>query len=138
MDRLKPVGKEFYEVKKRYLKPYSKPRYLFYPDRGFIVWRLGTGENVELLHIKTQETRKGQGRGLLYEMLEELKSSPPYHSIFGFTRVSNQRAIDFYLAMGFNVQQIEGLYQDGQAVMFWQQYGVLLEAKRIYENHLRR
>ena len=130
---LKPLGKLFYEVKKQYIKPYSKPRYVFDKDKGFIVWRLGTGENVELLHIRASSQRRGYGRSLFYLMLDSLKlEMTPYYSVFGFTRVSNDRAKEFYEAMGFNLQPIQGLYADGEAIMFWQEYSKLLQYRNEY------
>jgi ribosomal protein S18 acetylase RimI-like enzyme len=130
----KTVHNIFQEIKDQYIKPYSKPRYVFKADKGFIVWRLGTGENVELLHIRTLLQRKGQGRELFYMMLDSLKvEMTPYYSVFGFTRVSNDRAKEFYEGMGFNIQPIKGLYADGEAVMFWQEYTKLLEWRKDWD-----
>ena len=99
---------------------------------GYIIWRRGTGDNVELLHIKTVEKGKGFGRRLFYDMLTGLTLDPPYYSIFGFTRTSNEDAQAFYGALGFNLQSIEGLYKDGTAVMFWQSYEKLVEEMNVY------
>lgn len=135
MPSRKPLGKEFYNIRTKYIKPYSKPTYFYSKERGFIVWRLGTGSNVELLHIRSSSQRKGHGRSLLYHMLDSLKlEMTPYHSVFGFTRVSNDRAKEFYEAMGFNLQLVNGLYKDGQALMFWQEFTKLLEMKEDYED----
>jgi len=114
------------------LQPYSRCRYLYNKNEGYIVWRVGTGENVELLHLRTFVKRKGYGRKLVYGMLESLKEKPPYHSVFGFTRTSNLEAQEFYGALGFNLQEIDGLYRDGQAIMFWKEYSQLVKERDDY------
>ncbi len=125
------------EFKDQYVLPYSKPRYFIDGRRGFIVWRMGTGMNVELLHIRANEQRQGYGRQLFYHMLESLvveKVMTPYYSVFGFTRVSNHRSKEFYKSMGFSLQSIQGLYYDGEAIMFWQEFPILLQRKEEHEN----
>lgn len=126
------------EVYKDYVQPYRDCPWILFPERGFIVWRLGTGANVELLHVRAFERRKGHGRRLVYAMLEELRATPPYHSVFGFTRVSNERAAAFYSALGFRLQPVKGLYADGEAVMFWREYSELLRLKEEHEIFVRR
>jgi len=105
-------------------------------NRGFIAWRRGTGDNVELLHIKTSEKGRGYGRSLIYQMLDSLQEDPPYYSVFGFTRSSNQSAQAFYGALGFNLQQVDGLYTEGSAVLFWQSYTKLRAEQFKHENRL--
>jgi len=119
--------------KQRYIQPFKKLDFCYALGRGFIVWRLGTGANVELLHIRAFEPRRGHGRKLFYRMLEQLGNRPPYYSVFGFTRVSNERAAEFYKALGFNLQSVTGLYADGEAVMFWRKYQDLLDFKHRWE-----
>jgi len=106
--------------------------------RGYIVWRRGTGDNTELLHIKTTEHGKGYGRQLVYGMLDKLRERPPYHSVYGFTRVSNTEAQAFYGALGFSLQEIQGVYADGRAVLFWAAYKDLLAKREEWENEQRR
>lgn len=101
---------------------------------GYIVWRTGTGLNIELLHIRSYLKGIGIGRRLVYDMLRSLKSSPPYHSVFGFTRSSNTEAQRFYGALGFNLQPFMGLYKEGTAVLFWQSYEALVELMNRYTN----
>lgn len=100
-------------------------------ETGYVVWRPGTGRNVELLHIHTEERGKGHGRRLVYRMLDRLRDDPPYHSVFGFSRASNEEAHAFYVALGFQVQTVKGVYQDGRAVLFWGEYRSLV--KRMEE-----
>lgn len=117
----------------RYVTPFEGVSYIYKEDKGYIVWRLGTGDNVELLHIRTFKKGLGYGRQLFYGMLNGVKT---YYSVFGFTRVGNQEAHAFYGALGFNLQTVSGLYQEGSAILFWQSYEKLLEARSEYENRL--
>lgn len=121
------------EFRDRYLEPFAPLDWIYAPERGFVVWRPGTGGNSELLHITAAEIRKGHGRWLFYQMLERLKEQPPYHSVFGFTAVSNRRARAFYEALGFNTQEVGGIYRTGPAALFWQSYERLLELKDEHE-----
>ena len=113
---------------KEVIIPFKNVEYI-YNDSGYIVWREGTGNNVELLHIRTFEKGKGYGRKLVYAMLNTM--SPPYYSIFGFTRTSNIEAQNFYAVLGFKLQPIEGVYKDGNGFLFWQSYDLL----RKYNAH---
>lgn len=111
-----------------YITPFAGLHY--HADRtGFIVWRRGTGHNVELLHIKTYEKGQGHGRALFFVMLDRLKDDPPYHSVYGFTRVSNSEARAFYGALGFQLDEVAGPYADGRAVLFWASYQDLLKKR---------
>lgn len=113
------------EFQEKYVKPFNDLSYI-YDERGWIVWRTGTGENVELLHIRVHEKRKGHGKGLVQEMLKKLEGNPPYYSVFGFTRVSNEEAQSFYRALGFDLSEIPGIYKDGRAILFSQEYEKLI------------
>lgn len=127
----------FDDFMKDYLKPFNGCKYFYDSERGFIVWRTGTGLNVELLHVRAFRLRQGFGRVLVHHMLDCLNlEGPPYYSVYGFTRVSNERAIEFYHALGFQTQHVVGLYKDGEAVMFWQDFDVLMEA--MDEDRVRR
>jgi ribosomal protein S18 acetylase RimI-like enzyme len=83
---------------------------MIYNDYGYIVWREGTGNNIELLFIETRERRKGYGRLLFDEMKKEIR---PYNSIFVFHLASNIGAGTFYNKIGFNeVARFDGLYKE--------------------------
>lgn len=100
-------------------------------DRGgYIVWRLGTGQNVEVLHLRAYEPGSGAGRALLREMLARLKVAPPYATVFGFTQLGNLAAQAWYMEMGFALSTVEGVYADGVAVVFSARY------KNLVEKHL--
>lgn len=91
-------------------------------ENGYVVWRRGSGDNAELLHIRASELRQGRGRLLLRAMLIALKDAPPRDTVFGFTRASNEPAIAFYTAMGFRINLVWGLYEEGAAVLFSARY----------------
>jgi hypothetical protein len=85
-------------------------------EEGYICWRYGTGGNVEITHIKG--AKSGSGRKLLVNMLYELLDQPPYHTVFGFTRIDNSKARAFYERCGFILSNVEGVYKDGLATVF--------------------
>lgn len=100
-------------------------------DYGYISWRLGTGDNIEILHIRVNEKNTVPGKGLILirDMLTKVQATKhPYHSVFGFAKASNEVAIKFYEALGFSISQpINDLYRDERAVVFSIQYSDLLE-----------
>lgn len=114
----------------KYVTPYANV-YRHEEDNGFIVWRRATGDNVELLHIKTYQPGQGTGRTLVLAMLLALKSNPPYDTVFGFTRTCNSGAQSFYQSMGFDMCEVLGVYADGSAVLFSQKYSRLLEVNNV-------
>jgi len=123
-DLFKAFMEEHYDEQNRIR--YDKIDFIDEPGVGKIVWRRGTGDNVELLDIEvTSQRRTGQGTILLLRMLNSLKQNPPDSSIFGFTRTENVIAQEFYSAMGFTVQEITGLYPEGSAVLFTAGYNTL-------------
>lgn len=104
-------------------------------DDGFIGWRWGTGDNVELVDLQvTGVPRSGGGRRLLVEMLRTLKRSPPHATVFGFTRSSNLDAQRFYAAMGFTLSTVVGVYADGSATVFSARYDDLC-ARHLAEEY---
>lgn len=108
-----------------HILPYRKVEYIDSED-GYLVWRVGTGRNVEILHFRAYQPGHGVGRKLLTATLVQLSGNPPYHSVFGFTRAVNQEAQQFYAAMGFTLTTVPGVYKDGQAVLFTATYDYLL------------
>lgn len=76
-----------------------------------IQWRRGTGDNVELTHIRVSAPRKGIGRALFIGMLETLRKNPPYRTIYGFTLADRPNALAFYMAMGFSVTHVDDIYE---------------------------
>lgn len=93
-----------------------------YSGDGIIAWRRGTGDNVEVTYVRSDQTRQGTGRKLLQEMLRRLRDNPPYATVYGFTRANNRDAIAFYQAMGFAVTPVNGVYADGKAAVFSARY----------------
>jgi len=84
-----------------------------FKDHGYIVWRVGTGENVEILFIEGP----GHGKELVKEMVEILEQTPPYNSIFVFRREQNEIAGKFYRKLGFTETVIPDLYKGENAVL---------------------
>lgn len=102
----------------KYIYPFSGISYIM-DYRGCIVWRTGTGGNIEILHITASHKRRGYGTQLFIDMLYNIIDAPPHYSIFGFTRVDNKEAHLFYEALGFKVEPAHGLYKEGECRMFW-------------------
>lgn len=117
----------FDEFHGHYVEKYLPQYYMFFPNRGYIVWRLGTGENVELLHIRSFETGHGLGQRLVKAMLRELKKNPPFHSVFGMTLASNSPAVKMYQNAGFNIMECPFPYKGGNSVVFYQSFDVLCQ-----------
>lgn len=118
-------------MREELIEPYR--RLAWHEDAtGYIVWRRGTGGNVELLHIRTYEKGKGSGRQLVYRMLVRLRVDKPYHSVFGFTRVANDEAKAFYAALGFSLTEVPGIYADRRAVLFFAPYDDLVKRMEEY------
>lgn len=112
------------------IEPFGKVSWLETMD-GYVVWRRGTGDNVELLHLKSKAS--GGGTRLLRGMLEALEENPPYSTVFGFTRLVNDKAHSFYLKCGFDLTMVQGVYADGHAIVFSAPYSDLRELH--CENH---
>ena len=115
---------EFYG---HYVKKYLPQYYMFFPNRGYIVWRFGTGENIELLHIRSFKTGQGLGQRLIKAMLREIKRHPPYHSVFGMTLASNTSAVKLYQKAGFNTMECPFPYKDWNSIVFYQSFDVLCQ-----------
>lgn len=98
---------------------------------GEIFWQRGTGGNVEITYFKSSTPHVGHGRKLLQEMLRELRKNPPYHTVYGFTRTSNLNARAAYVALGFTLSLVLGVYKDGDAMVFSAPY------KDLCEKHLK-
>jgi RimJ/RimL family protein N-acetyltransferase len=115
------------------IDPYCRASYRLLPDGSYIVWRVGTGENVELLHLRVVNQNEGTGTALFRMMLEALRENPPYYTVFGFTRSSNRVAQAFYHYMGFDLAEVKGVYRDGSAILFSREYEDLCRLHNIPE-----
>ena len=114
----------------KYINPYSKINTIE-QDNGYIIWRRATGDNVEILHLRVSSPGKGIGRELVNRMLKELLENPPYATLFGFTRISNEISQKFFTALGFELSEVKGVYADGSAILFSQTYKTLLEIHNV-------
>lgn len=102
----------------KYVGPFQELPFIFEEELGYIVWRVGTGENVEILHIRAFSPGIGEGPLLIKKMLEQLKWKPPYHSVFSFVLDYNERAKRMYTAAGFQENKVVGLYAGGDCALF--------------------
>lgn len=114
----------------KHVHPYQEVNFISRPS-GYLVWRGGTGGNVEILHLRTYQQRKGHGRELLVEMLTRLRASPPYKTIYGFTLPVNEAGHLFYQAMGFVLSPVIGVYAAGSAKVFSADYDQLCQRHGI-------
>lgn len=80
----------------------------------------GTGGNYEIrdISVEADKRRTGLGTLLFKDLTKCLTIDPPYHSIFGFTRVSNEGAQAFYRSLGFTLTRVSGIYEEGEAIVF--------------------
>ena len=115
---------------KEHTTPYKKV-YKLTGTCGYIVWRLGTGESIELLQLAASRLREGLGTELIQLMLTKLKDHPSCHSVYGFTRERMIHAQLFYIAMGFRLRRIPNHYREGGAIMFYQSLSTLLALHEI-------
>ncbi len=115
----------------KYVKPYDDLRYAYWPNKGFIVWRLSTGENAELLHIKTFVRGKGYSKELVKAMLDGLRKTPPFFSVFGFALASRTDLREIYQHLGFHTtEDIPAPYKGGPSFIFYRSYE---ELGKFYE-----
>lgn len=114
------VGSELIDMPKDVLITPFQHVYHIHDEDGYVVWRRASGNNVELLHIRS--SRSGGGTALLLKMLKELLTNPPYATVFGFARVSNIQAREFYQRVGFTCSCVTGVYSEGSATIFSARY----------------
>lgn len=124
-----PLDKEFSfeDFYSYYIEKYLPQYFMFFPGVGYIVWRFGTGENVELLHIRSFKTGHGFGQRFVKCMLRELKKTPPYYSVYGMTLASNLPAIKLYEKLGFITMECPFPYKEGNSVVFYQEFEILCQ-----------
>lgn len=95
------------------MKDYKGAEYI-YTDNGYIAWQVSTGENVEIIFIEVNETRKGHATRLLKEFVKKVK---PFNSVFVFRLASNEDAGFFYRSVGFQETLVPALYKGVDAVL---------------------
>lgn len=96
-------------------------RYI-YNDKGYLAWKMGTGENIEIKFIEVSEKGKGYATELVREMLTHIE---PYHSVYVFRLAGNESAGHFYRKCGFEETTIKGLYGGDDAVLGVASYEIL-------------
>ena len=106
------------------LADYHEICQLYDKDVGYIVWRVATGDNLEMVFIETKEKGKGMGLQLYRWMAETVLGNPrcpkPYHSVYGFQLGSNVAARRFYEKMGWTYVDFgRSVYRDDTTAMVW-------------------
>lgn len=117
------------EVKER-LKRYEKYELLYLPDKGYIAWKIGTGENYEIILVESYGNHSGHGKEVFNQFLDKLQSNPPYESIYVFFRWNNKIAKNYYKKIGFKIKRLRGIYKDKLAGIGYNSYKNLYEANR--------
>lgn len=108
-------------------RDYDCTDYIYRDDLGYIVWRRGTGGNLEILFIEAANPGNGQGRELVRLMVEYLTrtNAAPYHSVFAFRLGSREEAGRFYRSLGFRGVLVgsprgeRGVYRDDETYLHW-------------------
>ena len=113
----------------RKLESYAEVSYIWREDLGYIVWRNGTGDNLEFLFIEVVEQGKGKGvelyRLMAKKILEDGKR--PYHSIYGFRLTGNTKAGKFYQKMGWHqVDFGQAIYGGDKTTLMWMEWNEFL------------
>ena len=112
--------------------------YLYDPEVGYIVWRTGTGENLEILFIEAAKPQNGFGtelvRQMVKRMVQELErlGQNPYHSVFAFRLQGNQAAARFYESLGFREVPLgQSIYRDDGTAIVWTTWRDLLTQLKV-------
>jgi len=95
------------------MKKFGEMYYIIIPDKGHLVWRYGTGDNVEIFDIEAYKKRQGVGKELFRMLIGELGENPP-HAIFAFVGDDNTDVQKFYKVLGFDIShELDHLYRYG-------------------------
>lgn len=93
------------------------------PDKGYLLWREGSGKTVEIYNIVVETDRRtGIGRCLFGMLLKQVHKD--YKLIYAITRAENFIAQEFYEALKFRVvAPLRHFYQDGERTVDAIMYG---------------
>lgn len=119
------------EFCKNHVGPLSQASHRYDPDIGCIAWRAGKNNSLELLHIDTAKKGSEEGRKLLYMMLDHARHDG-INYVYGFIKVRNASPDTFYSDVGFDLQQIPGIYKNGRGYIFSQEFKSLLKRRDSY------
>lgn len=115
------------------LIPYRELSVFYNESIGYIAWREGTGNNLEILFIE------GKGKELCTIMVKELirQGKLPYNSVFAFRLGSNEIANKFYQKVGFQgVDFGKSIYRDDTTALMWVTWDAFLKHLEVTnENH---
>lgn len=104
------------------IKGYDRVDYIYDADVGYLVFRIGTGDNVEALFLEVAEKRKGYGTELYRRMVQRMveRGEKPYHSVFAFRLTGNEEAKAFYDRLGWKQQDIgSSVYRSDGTTLMW-------------------
>ncbi len=104
------------------LQCYRGVEYFYDPEMGYLVWRVSTGENVEMLFVEAITLGQGLGRKLYQRFVKVLQEQgkEPYHSVFAFRLDSNEAAKKFYNKIGWTQISLgQSVYRDDDTVLMW-------------------
>lgn len=115
------------------VRHYRDLRYLHKPHVGYVVWRVGTGDNLEIVFVRAAEPGHGYGKRMLREMVAAVTSvgPRPYHSVYAYRLRSNEQAGRFYRALGFREVDLgASVYRDDGTVLAWVPWAELVKNVR--------
>jgi len=104
------------------LRKYKDAEYIYDHETGYIVWRYGTGDNLEILFLVSAEKRKGNATHLCRMMIHKLEScgERPYHSLFLFRLAGNVESQAFFTRLGFKEVNLgRSIYGGDDTVILW-------------------
>lgn len=91
---------------------------IFENEHGYLVWRQGSGNTIEIFEIEVDDDHRQQGHGTnLIEQLEEYGRKNHYLMMWAITRHSNRPARAFYDNTGFSILAAPlTFYKDEQSI----------------------
>lgn len=103
-----------------------------YCDEGYIAWRRGTGDNLEML--LTEASEKGQGFGtelfrkMIYKIEETKEDYYPYYTVYDWILGERVPAQKFFEKLGFKLFHLgHSVYRDDDTILAVIPYAKLKE-----------
>lgn len=96
---------------------YGDTKVYYVTDVGYVVYRIATGDNLEILFI---ESAVKDGAVVALRRMIDILKVKPYHSVFAFRLSGNERAAEFYRRLGFRMLRLgQSIYKDDETVLEW-------------------
>lgn len=112
------------------LRPLRDVRYFYDAEVGYIAWRIGTGDNIEVLFMEGSPWYQGSSGVALYKKMVKYilqTGTQPYHSVYAFRLKGNLLAEKFYQFFGWDQVNVgKDLYAGDEAVLVWISWEKLL------------